>query len=57
MVPHGQFEEALHEAAGAETTAFAVTTIRDEVKGESLAVVYTCDKDRIAEALTAANLT
>ena len=36
MVPHGRVEEALHEAAGAETQVLAVTAIPDEKKGEQL---------------------
>ncbi len=47
MVPHGAVEEALHQAAGAETRVFAVTSVPDEKKGERLAVLHTCDADAI----------
>jgi acyl-[acyl-carrier-protein]-phospholipid O-acyltransferase/long-chain-fatty-acid--[acyl-carrier-protein] ligase len=47
MVPHGQVEEALHQAAGAETQVFAVTGIPDERKGEQLAVLHTLDESQI----------
>jgi acyl-[acyl-carrier-protein]-phospholipid O-acyltransferase/long-chain-fatty-acid--[acyl-carrier-protein] ligase len=47
MVPHGRVEEALQEAAGGETQAFAVTAIPDERKGERLAVLHTIDEAAI----------
>ncbi len=47
MVPHGRVEEALQEAAGAETQAFAVTSVPDEKKGERLAVLHTLPEERI----------
>ncbi len=47
MVPHGKVEEALHQAAGAETQVFAVTSVPDERKGEQLAVLHTVDEDAI----------
>jgi len=43
MVPHGRVEEALHIAAGTEEQVFAVTAVRDERKGEQLAVLHTTD--------------
>ncbi len=51
MVPHGQVEEALNQAAGGEVATFAVTGIPDERKGEQLAALYTCDESRIPEVL------
>ncbi|HJT20229.1 MAG TPA: acyl-[ACP]--phospholipid O-acyltransferase [Nitrospira sp.] len=44
MVPHGKVEDALHQAAGLDTQAFAVTGIPDERKGEQLAVLHTIDE-------------
>ena len=44
MVPHGSIEDALHQAAGAETQVLAVTAIPDEKKGEQLAVLHTLDE-------------
>ena len=43
MVPHGKVEEALQQAAEAETQVFAVTGLPDEKKGERLAVLHTLD--------------
>jgi len=51
MVPHGRVEEALQQAAGADTQVFAVTGIQDEKKGERLAVLHTLDEARIPEIL------
>lgn len=51
MVPHGKVEEALHQAAGAETQAFAVTGLPDEKKGERLAVLHTLEESRIPHIL------
>lgn len=51
MVPHGTVEEALHQAAGAETQTFAVTSIPDEKKGEQLAVLHTVNDDAIPALL------
>jgi acyl-[acyl-carrier-protein]-phospholipid O-acyltransferase/long-chain-fatty-acid--[acyl-carrier-protein] ligase len=51
MVPHGQVEDMLNQAAGGEVATFAVTGIPDERKGEQLAVLYTCDESRIADVL------
>ena len=47
MVPHGQVEEALQQAAGADMQVFAVTGIPDERKGEQLAVLHTLDESQI----------
>jgi acyl-[acyl-carrier-protein]-phospholipid O-acyltransferase/long-chain-fatty-acid--[acyl-carrier-protein] ligase len=51
MVPHGKVEEALHEAAGEQAQAFAVTSIADEKKGERLAVLHTIETDRLPAIL------
>jgi len=51
MVPHGSIEEALHQAAGAETQVLAVTAIPDEIKGEQLAVLHTLDEASIPTLL------
>ena len=51
MVPHGRVEEALQEAAGAETQVFAVTAVPDEKKGERLAVLHTLPEERIPAVL------
>jgi acyl-[acyl-carrier-protein]-phospholipid O-acyltransferase/long-chain-fatty-acid--[acyl-carrier-protein] ligase len=40
MVPHGKVEEALHAVINAVEQIFAVTSIRDEKKGERLAVIH-----------------
>jgi acyl-[acyl-carrier-protein]-phospholipid O-acyltransferase/long-chain-fatty-acid--[acyl-carrier-protein] ligase len=47
MVPHGRVEEALQQAAGADTQVFAVTGIPDERKGEQLVVLHTLDETQI----------
>ena len=47
MVPHGQVEEALQQAAGADMQVFAVTGIPDERKGEQLAVLHTLEESQI----------
>lgn len=51
MIPHGKVEEALHEALGSEIKVFAVTSVTDDRKGESLAVVHTIDEQKIPEIL------
>jgi acyl-[acyl-carrier-protein]-phospholipid O-acyltransferase/long-chain-fatty-acid--[acyl-carrier-protein] ligase len=51
MVPHGQVEEALHQAAGVDGQVFAVTGIPSERKGEELAVLHTLEDARIPEIL------
>ncbi|MBZ0135577.1 MAG: AMP-binding protein [Planctomycetes bacterium] len=40
MVPHGKVEEALHTVINATEQVFAVTSVRDDKKGERLAVLY-----------------
>jgi acyl-[acyl-carrier-protein]-phospholipid O-acyltransferase/long-chain-fatty-acid--[acyl-carrier-protein] ligase len=52
MVPHGQVEEALHQAAGTDTQVFAVTGIPDERKGEQLAVLHTLEESQIPGIVT-----
>lgn len=52
MVPHGKVEEALQQAAGADTQVFAVTGLPDEKKGERLAVLHTLDESLIPDILT-----
>ena len=51
MVPHGRVEEALQEAAEADSQVFAVTAIPDERKGERLAVLHTLEKEAIPSVL------
>ncbi|MEC4888531.1 MAG: AMP-binding protein [Nitrospira sp.] len=51
MVPHGKVEDALQQAAGAETQVFAVTGLPDEKKGERLAVLYTLDEAGLPQVL------
>ena len=52
MVPHGRVEVALQQALGSpQEQVFAVTSIADPRKGESLAVVHTCDPEKIAEVV------
>ena len=51
MVPHGKVEEALQEAAKADTQVFAVTSVPDEKKGERLAVLHTLSEERIPALL------
>ena len=52
MVPHGRVEEALQKALGsAQEQVFAVTSVTDPRKGESLAVLHTCDPERIPGVL------
>ena len=51
MVPHGKVEDALHDALGSEIRVFAVTSVPDERKGETLAVLHTIDEEKIAEVL------
>ena len=43
--------DALHEAAGADTQIFAVTSVPDQKKGEQLAVLHTFDENAIPEIL------
>ncbi|MBU1107522.1 MAG: MFS transporter [Candidatus Riflebacteria bacterium] len=51
MVPHGKVEDALQEAIASDIRVFAVTSVPDERKGETLAVLYTIDEEKIAEVL------
>jgi acyl-[acyl-carrier-protein]-phospholipid O-acyltransferase/long-chain-fatty-acid--[acyl-carrier-protein] ligase len=51
MVPHGKVEEALQQAAEADTQVFAVTGLPDEKKGERLAVLHTLEESRIPHIL------
>ncbi|WP_337176522.1 MFS transporter [Paludisphaera sp.] len=51
MVPHGRVEEALQEAAGAQSQLFAVTALGDAKKGEKLAVLTTLDDAKLDAAL------
>jgi acyl-[acyl-carrier-protein]-phospholipid O-acyltransferase/long-chain-fatty-acid--[acyl-carrier-protein] ligase len=51
MVPHGRVEEALQEAAQAQTQLFAVTAVGDPKKGEKLAVLTTLDDAKVDAAL------
>ncbi|HNX53635.1 MAG TPA: AMP-binding protein, partial [Pontiellaceae bacterium] len=41
MVPHGAVEEVLQNACGTDTPCVAVVSVRDNEKGEQLAVCYT----------------
>ena len=52
MVPHGQVEDMLQEAAGADIQVFAVTGVPDERKGEQLAVLHTLDDSQIPGIVT-----
>lgn len=52
MVPHGRVEEALQQAAEADTQVFAVTGIPDEKKGEQLAVLHTLDESKIPDIVS-----
>ncbi|MCB9831706.1 MAG: MFS transporter [Planctomycetes bacterium] len=59
MVPHGRIEEALQAAARREERLFAVTSLPDPNKGESLAVLHTLAEEEIPgliEGLRAAGL-
>jgi acyl-[acyl-carrier-protein]-phospholipid O-acyltransferase/long-chain-fatty-acid--[acyl-carrier-protein] ligase len=51
MVPHGRVEEALQEAAGAQSQLFAVTALKDPKKGEKLAVLTTLDDAKVDATL------
>jgi len=59
MVPHGQIEEALHQAAGVDTQHMAVTAVPDDRKGEQLVVLHTFAEEvipMILEKLAASGL-
>ncbi|HEY9071072.1 MAG TPA: AMP-binding protein [Candidatus Ozemobacteraceae bacterium] len=51
MIPHGRVEEALQEAAGAEARVFAVTSVADARRGESLAVLHTLPEAELLPVL------
>jgi len=51
MIPHGQVEEALHQAINAEGMMLAVTAIPDERKGEQLVVLHLLDESAIPKLL------
>jgi acyl-[acyl-carrier-protein]-phospholipid O-acyltransferase/long-chain-fatty-acid--[acyl-carrier-protein] ligase len=51
MVPHGQVEQALHEAIGATNQVFAVTAVSHARKGEMLAVLHTLDDAQVEKAI------
>ncbi len=53
MVPHGRIEEVLHSLIEEEAQVFAVTSVPDHKKGESLAVVHVCDEDQIQKVCDA----
>ena len=55
MVPHGKVEEALHQAADADTQVLAVTSVPDEKKGEQLAVLHILDEKTISDILEKAS--
>ncbi len=51
MIPHGRVENALLEAANAETMVLAVTAVPDERKGEQLVVLHTLEESAIPDIL------
>ncbi|MEM1282279.1 MAG: MFS transporter [Chlamydiota bacterium] len=51
MVPHGRIEEALHTIEGTDEQVFVVTSIPNEVKGESLVVLHTLEEGKIHSIL------
>ncbi|MEC7840303.1 MAG: MFS transporter [Chlamydiota bacterium] len=51
MVPHGRIEEALHSLENVEEQVFVVTSIPNEKKGESLAVLHTLEEGKIHSIL------
>jgi len=51
MVPHGKVEEALQQAAGADSQIFAVTGLPDDKKGERLVVLHTLDESMVPDIL------
>lgn len=53
MVPHGRIEEVLHSVIHEEKQVFAVTSVPDHKKGESLAVVHVYDEDQIQQVCNA----
>lgn len=51
MVPHGRVENALLQAANADTLVLAVTAVPDDRKGEQLVVLHTLKESAIPEML------
>lgn len=51
MVPHGQVEDALHQAAGVEGGVFAVTSVPCAKKGEQLVALHMLPPERVAGVL------
>lgn len=49
MVPHMLLEEKLHQLAGVTESAFAVTAVPDDKKGERLVVLYVRPKPRVED--------
>ncbi len=47
MVPHGRVEEMLHSVVEQDAQVFAVTSVPDRKKGESLAVVHVYEEEEI----------
>jgi acyl-[acyl-carrier-protein]-phospholipid O-acyltransferase/long-chain-fatty-acid--[acyl-carrier-protein] ligase len=52
MVPHVKIEEKLHELAGIQEQAFAVTSIPDDKKGERIGVLHTLPEERLQECIS-----
>jgi acyl-[acyl-carrier-protein]-phospholipid O-acyltransferase/long-chain-fatty-acid--[acyl-carrier-protein] ligase len=53
MVPHGQVEEALNEAIGAEELVFGVTAVAAGREGDRLVVLHTASDETVDQALAA----
>jgi len=51
MIPHGRVENALLQAANAETMVLAVTAVPDDRKGEQLVVLHTLEESAIPPIL------
>ncbi len=51
MVPHGQVEDALHQAAGSDSKILAVTAVSNAKKGEQLVVIHTLEEALIPTIL------
>ena len=51
MVPHGTIEDALHHAANTEERLFAVTSVPDKAKGESLVVLHRVEEHLLEEII------
>jgi acyl-[acyl-carrier-protein]-phospholipid O-acyltransferase/long-chain-fatty-acid--[acyl-carrier-protein] ligase len=52
MVPHGQVEEALNEAIGAEELVFGVTAVAGAREGDRLVVLHTTTDSQVDQALS-----